>query len=134
MMLVTDASLVVDLLIDGGERGAWAAALVASAGRLHAPHVLDLEVASALRRQAGVGELSSRRAGVALHDFRALPIERYPATELLDRIWQLRDRMTPYDAAYIALAEVLEFPLATSDLRLSRGAPETVEILTLEDM
>lgn len=134
MTLVADASLVVDLLIDGGERGSWAAAQVASAGRLHAPHVLDLEVASALRRRSRAGELSARRAGVALDDLRTLPIERYPATELLERIWKLRDRMTPYDAAYIALAEVLEFPLATSDLRLSRGAPETVEILTFEDM
>jgi predicted nucleic acid-binding protein len=134
MTLVADASLVVDLLIDGGERGSWAAAQVASAGRLHAPHVLDLEVASALRRRSRAGELSARRAGVALDDLRTLPIERYPATELLERIWKLRDRMTPYDAAYVALAEALGFPLATSDLRLSRGAPDTVEIVTFEDM
>ena len=134
MTLVADASLVVDLLIDGGERGSWAAAQVASAGRLHAPHVLDLEVASALRRRSRAGELSARRAGVALDDLRTLPIERYPATELLERIWKLRDRMTPYDAAYVALAEALGFPLATSDLRLSREAPDTVEILTFEDM
>jgi predicted nucleic acid-binding protein len=132
-MLVSDASLLVDLLIDGGERGSWAAALVASAGRLHAPHVLDLEVASALRRQVRVGELSARRAGRALEDLRELSIERYPATQLLERIWELRDRMTPYDAAYVSLAEVLALPLATMDRRLSRSAPVGVEILAFED-
>jgi len=132
-MLVSDASLVVDLLIDGGERGSWAAAQVASAGRLHAPHLLDLEVASALRRRVSVGELSARRAGLALEDLRALSIERYPATELLERIWELRDRMTPYDAAYVTLAEALALPLVTMDRRLSRAAPRGVEVLAFED-
>lgn len=131
-MFVSDASLVVDLLIDGGERGSWAAAQVASAGRLHAPHVLDLEVASAFRSRLRAGELSARRAGLALEDLRELPIERYPATQLLERIWQLRDRMTPYDAAYVSLAEALALPLATMDRRLSRAAPGGVEILAFE--
>jgi predicted nucleic acid-binding protein len=131
-MFVSDASLVVDLLIDGGERGSWAAEQVASAGRLHAPHVLDLEVASAFRGRLRAGELSARRAGVALGDLRELPIERYPATELLERIWQLRDRMTPYDAAYVSLAEALALPLVTMDRRLSRAAPGGVEILAFE--
>jgi predicted nucleic acid-binding protein len=80
-----------------------------------------------------VGELSARRAGLALEDLRALSIERHPATELLERIWELRDRMTPYDAAYVTLAEALALPLVTMDRRLSRAAPRGVEVLAFED-
>jgi predicted nucleic acid-binding protein len=131
-MIVSDASLVVDLLIDGGERGSWAAARVSSARLLHAPHVLDFEVVSAFRKRLRMGELSTRRARVALEDLQELPIERYPAARLLERIWQLRDRMTPYDAAYVALAEALALPLVTMDRRLARAGGHGAEILAFE--
>lgn len=121
-MLVPDASVVVDLLVDGGDRGAWAAARISSAGRLHAPHLLDLEVAAALRNRLARRELSQRRAADALLQFGELPVRRYPAAPLLERIWQLRDRLTPYDAAYVSLAEALGIPLATTDERLARVA------------
>jgi predicted nucleic acid-binding protein len=127
--LVLDASLVVDLLIDGGDRGAWAREWISRAGRLHAPHVLDLEVVAALRNRAARGELSRRRAVDALADFGELPVERYPATPLLERIWELRDRLTPYDAAYVSLAEALALPLVTTDDRLARAGGHGAEIV-----
>jgi predicted nucleic acid-binding protein len=59
-----------------------------------------------------------------------LPIVRYPATPLLERIWQLRDRLSPYDAAYVALAEALDLPLYTTDLRLARAGGHTADIVS----
>jgi Predicted nucleic acid-binding protein, contains PIN domain len=119
-MLVVDASLVVDYLLDDGERGAWSAAQIASAGRLHAPHLLDFEVASAARKLVGRGDATPERARTALRDLADLAVQRYPAVRLLDRMWQLRENLTPYDASYVALAEALALPLATTDRRLAR--------------
>jgi predicted nucleic acid-binding protein len=120
-MLVVDASLVVDYLLDDGERGAWSAARIASAGRLHAPHLLDFEVASAARSLVGRGLASPKRGRTALRDLADLAVQRYPAVHLLDRIWQLRLTMTTYDASYVALAEALALPLATTDSKLARA-------------
>jgi predicted nucleic acid-binding protein len=120
-MLVVDASLVVDYLLDDGERGAWSAARIASAGRLHAPHLLDFEVASAARSLVGRGLASPERGRTALRDLADLAVQRYPAVHLLDRIWQLRLTMTTYDASYVALAEALALPLATTDSKLARA-------------
>ena len=131
-MFVPDASLVVDLLVDGGDRGAWAADRISSAGRLHAPHLLDLEVLAALRNFVARGELSRRRAAEALDEFRALPVRRYPAAPLLERIWQLRDRLTPYDAAYVCLAEALDIPLVTSDQRLARAGGHRADVVSFD--
>lgn len=128
-MLVPDASIIVDLLIDDGDRGAWAADRITSARRLHAPHLLDLEVVSALRNRVARGELSEPRAVEALGGFRSLAIRRYPAARLLDRAWELRDRLTPYDAAYISLAEALAIPLVTTDGRLARAGGHRAEVI-----
>ncbi|HWX10361.1 MAG TPA: type II toxin-antitoxin system VapC family toxin [Gaiellaceae bacterium] len=128
-MLVPDASLVVDLLIDGGDRGAWAADQVSFAGSLHAPHLVDLEVVAALRNRVTRDELSVRRAAKALDDFGSLHIRRYPAAPLLERIWQLRGRLTPYDAAYVSLAEALDVPLVTTDQRLARAGGHQAHVL-----
>jgi predicted nucleic acid-binding protein len=111
-MIVSDASLVVDFLIDEGERGAWAAAEIASARRICAPHLLDVEVLAALRKRVSARELSSSRGLTAVRDLADLPISRYPSVHLLERIWQLRGRLTAYDAAYVALAEALAVRLA----------------------
>ncbi|HEV7132791.1 MAG TPA: type II toxin-antitoxin system VapC family toxin [Gaiellaceae bacterium] len=131
-MLVPDASVIVDLLIDGGERGAWATEHIASAGRLHAPHVLDVEVVSALRNRLARGELSRSRASEAVLELAELPVRRYPAAPLLERIWQLRDRLTPYDAVYVALAEALALPLLTTDGRLARAGGHTAEVVAFD--
>jgi len=86
---------------------------------LHAPHLLDLEVVQVLRRYAASGALSGERALLALQDLSALDLERYPHEPLLGRIWQLRKKMSAYDAAYVALAEALDAPLLTFDARLA---------------
>ena len=89
--------------------------------RLCAPHLLDLEVTQVLRRFAQLREISGDRLLQALDDYRALLIERSAHVDLLPRIWGLRDALTAYDAAYIALAEALDSPLLTCDARLARS-------------
>ena len=88
---------------------------------LHAPHLLDLEVAQAFRRAVAAGSLDPDRARQALDDLLLLDVERYPHDRLLPRIWDLRDNLTAYDAAYVALAEALDCPLLTCDRRLARA-------------
>src|SRR5665647_2305288 len=94
-MLVVDASLVVDYLLDDGERGAWSAARIARAGLLHAPHLLDFEVASAARKLVARRLVSPKRGQTALRDLADLAVQRYPAVRLLDRMWELRATLTP---------------------------------------
>jgi predicted nucleic acid-binding protein len=89
---------------------------------LHAPHLLDVEVAQVLRRYAAAGELTPLRGREALVDLVDFPVHRYPHDVLLPRIWELRHNVTAYDAAYLALAETLAAPLVTCDARL-RSAP-----------
>jgi predicted nucleic acid-binding protein len=96
---------------------------------LVAPHVIDTEVASALRGLAIGGGLTGLRGSVALGDFRRLRIRRYPATRLLERIWELRHGLTAYDATYVALAEALDLPLLTTDERLGRTSGHRAKIL-----
>lgn len=89
--------------------------------QLAAPGLVDLEVASVLRRQATTGAVDVRRANLALHDLAALPLQRARHRDLLTRCWALKDNLTPYDAAYVALAEVLHVELLTGDRRLARA-------------
>jgi predicted nucleic acid-binding protein len=131
-MLVVDASLVVDYLLDDGERGAWSAARIASAGSLHAPHLLDFEVASAARSLVHRRLASAERGRTALRDLADLAVQRYPAVHLLDRIWQLRATLTTYDASYVALAEALALPLATTDTRLARVGGHGADVQSFE--
>ena len=92
------------------------------ADRLAAPHLIDVEVLAAWRRLAAIGRLGEHRAALARADLRALPIERVPHGVLSERIWELRPNMTAYDAAYVALAELLRATLVTVDSKLA-GAP-----------
>lgn len=118
-------------LADDGADGDAARARLARDSALHAPHLVDLEVLSVLRRQAGAGLLDKRRAGFALQDLMELPLTRYPHIPFARRVWELRGNLTPYDAAYVALAETLGCPLVTADARLARapGIPCDVEVL-----
>jgi predicted nucleic acid-binding protein len=118
-MIVLDASVVIELLL-GTPTGQGVADDIAARGvTLHAPHVLDLEVAQVMRRYARAGELTAARAEQALHDLADLDAFRYPHDVLLPRIWALRDNCTAYDACYVALAESLGAPLWTTDARLA---------------
>ena len=120
-MIVVDASVVLELLLQS-DRGVRAAdRILDPQERLHAPHLIDIEVSQTLRRLVLLQELRPDRAEVALIDYHALVIERHAHVDLLSRIWRLRNALTAYDAAYIALAEGLNAPLLTCDAKLARA-------------
>ncbi|MGH3091999.1 MAG: type II toxin-antitoxin system VapC family toxin [Gaiellaceae bacterium] len=128
-MIVLDASAGVDFLLRRGAKGDWAAAWIRRAEVVHAPHLVDLEVVSVMRKLLLAGEVSARRAREALDDFAQLAIVRYAALPFASRVWELRGRLTPYDAAYVALAEALELRLVTTDERLARAGGHRAEIV-----
>ena len=119
-MIVVDASVLSVALGDDGADGASARASLKNRS-LVAPELIDLEVASVLRRRVQGGLMTPTRAEVALTDLTELPMRRAPHKPLLFRCWELRETVTPYDAAYIALAEILGIALLTGDGRLSRA-------------
>jgi predicted nucleic acid-binding protein len=119
-VLVVDASVLAVALADDGPDGDRARARLRGE-RLAAPELVDLEVASVLRGQFRAGALDARRAGFALADLAALPLQRVPHRPLLSRCWELRDNLTSYDAAYVALAELLQADLLTADRRLTKA-------------
>lgn len=129
-MLVTDASILVVALADDGIDGDRARSRLRGE-QLAAPELVDLEVASVLRRQVSRGELELRRAELALDDLVAIPMARAAHVPLLVRAWELRANLTVYDAAYVALAEALDAPLVTADSRLAHapGLRCAVEVL-----
>jgi predicted nucleic acid-binding protein len=120
-VIVLDASAAVDVVLERGAEGRWVADELAAARSVHAPHLIDSEVASALRRLALLGEIGARNGAAALGLYRQLRLTRYPVEPLLDRIWELRESVTAYDATYLALAESLDATLVTTDARLSRA-------------
>jgi predicted nucleic acid-binding protein len=120
-LIVADCAAVVDALT--GLPGTDDLRATLAEEDLHAPTLLDYEVVSALRGLARGGHVSTSRAHDALTDFDALPIRRWTAGDgLRRRAYSLRDDLTAYDAAYVALAEALGSPLLTADRRLA-GAP-----------
>ena len=120
-MIVLDASALLELLLRTARGDRVASLALAPRERLHAPHLLDVEVAQALRRLVQLGDLMPARAQQALDDHAALVIDRHAHLNLLPRIWQLRESISAYDAAYVALAEALEAPLLTCDAKLARS-------------
>ena len=119
-MIVVDASVLVDLLCRSRDGDAIEHKLLAGGDSLHAPHLVDIEIVHALRRLVRIGNMSPDRAEEALVDLYDLRLDRYPHTERVSRIWELRDSLTAYDAAYVALAEALDATLVTRDARLAR--------------
>ncbi len=129
-MIVVDASAVLEVLLQTPAAGTVGRRLFASGETLHAPHLLDVEVALVLRRYARSGALSPQRGAEAIEDLADLPLSRYPHDVLLPRIWQLRHNVTAYDAAYIALAEALDATLVTRDRKLATApARARVEVV-----
>ncbi len=100
---------------------------------LHAPHLLDIEVTHALRRIVQREEITVLRAEQGLEDFSQMLIERHGHQSLTARIWQLRESLTAYDGAYIALAEALDVPLLTCDAKLARAHGHRAKIELIAD-
>jgi predicted nucleic acid-binding protein len=120
-VIVLDASALVELLLDTPAGRSIATRIADPDLGLHVPHLADVEVAQALRRYAKDGELDAAAAGAALDDLRSLDLQRHAHEPLLDRIWELRQNFSAYDAVYVALAEVLDCVLLTCDGRLARA-------------
>lgn len=116
MSIVLDASAAVAGLFDDGP-----ARDLMSRERLRAPHLVDHEVASTLRRHVLSGGIDVSSAQRALDVWRRTNVKRYAALPQLERVWELRENLTAYDAGYVALAEALGCPLVTADRRLGRA-------------
>ena len=127
-MIVVDASVLLEVLLNTPAGTLIAPRLFAEDETLHAPHLLDVEVAQVLRRYALAGDLDPDRGLQALEDLADFPLTRYPPDLFLPRIWELRRNVTAYDAVYIALAEALAAPLVTRDARLASAARRFAQI------
>lgn len=127
-MIVLDASALLEVLLRTSRAAAIEEWVLGSGVTLHAPHLLDLEVAQVLRRYVAAAQLTPARALEALEDLQAFSIARYPHQLLLPRIWALRGNVTAYDGAYIALAEALDATLLTCDRRLAAAPGHTAEV------
>jgi predicted nucleic acid-binding protein len=129
-LIVVDASATVELLLRTKAGARLAERLLDGDEATVAPHLLDVEVAQALRRAAS-RDIGEGRASQALEDLADLPCQRFPHHVFLQRIWQLRASLSAYDAAYVALAEGVEATLITADRRLARapGLRCKVEVL-----
>lgn len=121
MPIVADASVLVAALVDSGPDGEWASHVL-SGETLSAPHMLPAEVANVLRRVERQGLLSRLESEAAYDNCLSLAVDYYAYELFAERVWELRDNVTAYDAWYIALAEALECRLATLDQRLARAS------------
>ena len=119
--MVLDASAAVELLLNTPAGVRISSRLEDETEVIHAPHLIDIEIAQVLRRHALHRLLEDARVGRALDRWRDLDIERYAHAPLLDRVWQLRHNVSAYDAVYVALAEALSAALVTGDERLLRA-------------
>lgn len=130
-MIVLDASALLELLLRTPAGVVVARWIAPARETLHAPHLIDLEVAQVLRRYKASRQVSEERAAEALDDLAALDLARYPHDVLLPRVWELRQNVTAYDAAYLTLAEMLPATLLTRDRGLARvpGVKARVEVL-----
>ena len=129
-MIVLDASIVVELLTNGALADSIRRELAGRSDSFIVPHLLDVEVVSAVRSLAAGHRIDSHRTEQLLVGLATLPAERYAHTPLLGRMWELRHNFTAYDAAYIALAEATNSVLYTSDEKLSKGHRARVVLFT----
>jgi predicted nucleic acid-binding protein len=118
-VIVVDASAAIELLLNTETGRVVGGRLADRTESLHAPHLLSIEVAQVLRRYVAGRAIDATVARAALDDLAGLDIARYSHESFLPRIWELRDNVTAYDAAYLALAEAIDAPLLTCDGRLA---------------
>jgi len=131
-VIVLDASALVDLLLRTEGTGPLVEERVGRPGEsLHCPHLVDAEALSAIRRRRLRGFLSDRRAGEAVNDLSSLRLDRYSLWPLLERVWNFHENLTPFDAAYLVLAEALRCPVVTTDPKQKnpRGMNVVIELI-----
>ena len=127
-MIVLDASAAVEILLRTQAGVKIEVRTLGACEDIHAPHVIDLQVAQALRRLAA-GGTQAQACSDALEDWMLFPVERIPHNALLPRIWELRGNFNAYDGAYIALAELISAPLITRDRKLKVGHKAKIEVI-----
>lgn len=117
-MLVVDASCLYEVVADGRSAERVRRRLAADPDHA-APHIIDIEVLSVIRRHQQLGRLDGTAAAQAVEDLMDWPGERFGHQPLLPRVWALRTTVRAWDAAYVALAEALGANLLTLDARLA---------------
>ena len=130
MVVVADASALVESLAGGSVVPELQARLHGE--DVHAPFLIEVEVLQALRRFVRMGLLTADRAATARDHLDALPLVLYPHRPLMERIWELRDNHTAYDASYVALAEILAAPIITCDVRMARSTGHSASVELFE--
>ena len=120
-MIVVDASALLEFLLQTTLGARVEARLLRDEDELHAPHLVDVEVAQGLRRLVRTGEVPAGRAHEAIADLTDLDLHRHAHLDLVGRAWKLRDNITAYDAMYVALAEAIDSPLVTCDGPLAKA-------------
>ncbi len=130
-MIVLDASAAVEWLFQSPAGVKIDRRIFSVSESLHAPHLLDVEVVQVLRRYVRDKMITAQRGQEAIEDLGDLPLNRYPHDFLTPRVWELRATLTAYDAAYVALAELLDAPLLTCDGKIASapGHDANVEVV-----
>ena len=131
-MIVVDASALLEFLLQTSLGARVEARLFGEEAELHAPHLLDVEIAQGLRRLVRTGEVSSARAEEAIADLTDLDLHRHAHLDFLGRAWKLRDNISAYDAMYVALAEAIEAPIVTCDSPLAKAPGHRARIEVIE--
>jgi len=129
MSIVVDSSVIVAALLSTNDVGAWAEQVVGEES-IFAPELICVEVNNILRRLERAKELSEQEANAAYADFMELGLHLHPFEPFAQRVWQLRHNVTSYDAWYVALAESLDLPLATLDIRLAGATGPSCQFVT----
>ena len=130
-MIVVDSSAVTEVVLRLSAAAAVESRVHDMRETLHAPCLIDVEVAHIVRHAIIRGEIDEERGQLAFQALADFPVHRHAHLALLPRIWDLRHNLTAYDAVYVALAEALDAPLVTRDRRLagSSGHGARIELL-----
>lgn len=127
-MIVLGASAAIEWLFQSPAGIKIDGRIFSSSETLHAPHLLDVEVAQVLRRYVRDKMVTAQRAEEALTDLGDMPLRRYPHDFLIQRVWELRATLTAYDAVYVALSESLDAPLLTCDRRIASASGHSAKV------
>jgi len=130
-MIVLDASAAIEWLFQSPAGMKIDRRMFVPSESLHAPHLIDVEVAQVLRRYVRDKTITAQRGQEALQDLRDLPLSRYPHEFLIPRIWELRATLTAYDAVYVALAELLGAPLLTCDGKIASAPGHDAKVVVV---